>query len=70
MVPPRKPPTSINGTAGTFVQNVHNFIMVAGSWIFEPKAQSATTGRAGGMRMAPGKGPGHLCWGPLIYINS
>ena len=28
--------------------------------------QSATTSRAGGMRMAPGRGQGHLCWWPLI----
>jgi hypothetical protein len=25
---------------------------------------------AGGMRMAPGSDPGHLCWWPLIYLNS
>jgi len=25
-------------------------------------SQSATTSRAGGMRMAPGRGLGHLCW--------
>jgi hypothetical protein len=29
--------------------------------------QSATTSRAGGMRMAPGRGRGHLCWLPLIF---
>jgi len=29
--------------------------------------ESATTSRAGGMRMAPGRGRGHLCWGPLIF---
>jgi hypothetical protein len=23
-----------------------------------------------GMRMAPGKGWGHLCWWSLIYLNS
>jgi len=28
--------------------------------------KSATTSRAGGMRMAPGRGRGHLCWWPLI----
>jgi hypothetical protein len=25
-------------------------------------SKSATTSRAGGMRMAPGRGWGHLCW--------
>jgi hypothetical protein len=30
-------------------------------------AQSATTSRAGGMRMAPGRGRAHLCWWPLIF---
>ena len=29
--------------------------------------KSATTSRAGGMRMAPGRGRGHLCWWPLIF---
>jgi hypothetical protein len=29
--------------------------------------KSATTSRAGGMRMASGRGPGHLCWWPLIF---
>ena len=29
--------------------------------------KSATTSRAGGMRMAPGKGRDHLCWWPLIF---
>jgi hypothetical protein len=28
--------------------------------------ESATTRRAGGMRMAPGRGRGHLCWWSLI----
>ena len=32
-----------------------------------PDPKSAATTRAGGMRMAPGKGRGHLCWGPLIF---
>jgi flavin reductase (DIM6/NTAB) family NADH-FMN oxidoreductase RutF len=32
--------------------------------------ESATTSRAGGMRMAPGRGRGHPCWWPLIYLNS
>jgi hypothetical protein len=31
------------------------------------KQKSATTSRAGGMRMAPGRGRGHLCWGTLIF---
>ena len=30
-------------------------------------AQSATTSKAGGMRMAPGRGRGHLCWWSLIF---
>ena len=29
--------------------------------------ESATTSRAGGMRMASGRGRGHLCWWPLIF---
>ena len=29
--------------------------------------KSATTSRAGGMRMAPGRGRCHLCWWPLIF---
>ena len=29
--------------------------------------KSATTSRTGGMRMAPGRGRGHLCWRPLIF---
>ena len=37
---------------------------------FSLVGQSATTSRAGGMRMAPGRGRGHLCWWPLIYLNS
>jgi len=31
--------------------------------------ESATTSRAGGMRMAPGRGRSHLCWWPLISKN-
>jgi hypothetical protein len=30
--------------------------------------ESATTSRAGGMRMAPGRGRDRLCWWPLILI--
>jgi hypothetical protein len=30
-------------------------------------SKSATTSRDGGMRMAPGRGRGHLCWWPLIF---
>jgi hypothetical protein len=26
--------------------------------------------QAGGMRMAPGRGRGHLCWEPLIFKNN
>ena len=29
--------------------------------------KSATTSRAGDMRMAPVRGRGHLCWWPLIF---
>jgi hypothetical protein len=29
--------------------------------------KSATTSRAGSMRMAPGRGSGHLCWWSLIF---
>ena len=29
--------------------------------------KSATTSRAGGMRVAPRRGRGHLCWWPLIF---
>jgi hypothetical protein len=29
--------------------------------------KSATTSRAGGMRMAPERGRGHLCWCSLIF---
>ena len=29
--------------------------------------KSATSSRAEGMRMAPGRGRGHLCWWPLIF---
>ena len=29
--------------------------------------KSAATSRAGGIRMAPGRGRGHLCWSPLIF---
>ena len=32
-----------------------------------PSQESATTSRAGGMRMAPGRARGHLCWWPLIF---
>ena len=31
------------------------------------RSKSATTSRAGGMRMAPGRGRCHLCWWPLIF---
>ena len=31
------------------------------------RPQLATTSRAGGMRMAPGRGRGHLCWWSLIF---
>jgi len=31
------------------------------------ETKSATTSRAGGMRMAPGRGRGHLCRWPLIF---
>jgi len=34
------------------------------------RRKSATTSRAGGMRMAPGRGRGHLCWWPLIQFIS
>jgi len=30
-------------------------------------AKSATTSRAGSLRMAPGRGRSHLCWGSLIF---
>ena len=33
------------------------------------RSKSATTSRAGGMRMAPGRGRSHLCWWPLIFKN-
>jgi hypothetical protein len=29
--------------------------------------KSEATSRAGGMRMAPGRGRSHLCWWPLIF---
>jgi len=33
----------------------------------EKQDKSATTSRAEGMRMAPGRGRGHLCWWALIF---
>jgi hypothetical protein len=32
--------------------------------------KSAATNGAGGVRMAPGRGLGHLCWWPLIQFIS
>jgi len=32
--------------------------------------KSATTSRAEGMRMTPGRGQSHLCWWPLIFNHS
>ena len=43
--------------SGSVVKNYHTFKV--------PK--SATTSGAGGMRMALGRGRGHLCWWPLIF---
>ena len=34
---------------------------------FNSHIQSATTSKAGGMKMAPGRGRGHLRWWPLIF---
>jgi len=47
-------------------QNVNN-VECGISEASVPVTESATTSRAGGMRMAPGRGRDHLCWGPLIF---
>jgi hypothetical protein len=45
-------------------QNVIQFLIETAN---APQIESATTSKAGGMRMAPGRGRGHLCWWPLIF---
>jgi hypothetical protein len=51
---------TLNGAAALYISSRDRSVLD------QTLRQSATTSRAGGMRMAPGRGRGHLCWGPLI----
>jgi hypothetical protein len=51
--------------AGRFIHQ--DFSAALFAFLIKGLEQSATTSRAGGMRMAPGRGQGHLCWWPLIF---